>query len=97
MRTSIRFGTLIHMNVFEASALTWLYSSEQVAPEIDLNEFPPHKFIKSVHNTVIEGFWSWLRKKRGLKMKEALIQGREEGRFFPNNPLHMYVDCIVRF
>lgn len=68
---------------------------EQVAPEIDLNQFPPHRFIKSVHNTVIEGFWSWLRKKRGLQMKEAIIQGRDEGRFLPNNPLHMYVRSII--
>ncbi|KIO15506.1 hypothetical protein M407DRAFT_247215, partial [Tulasnella calospora MUT 4182] len=74
----------------------WIYAlqyslRETVAPDVDREKYPPHKFIKSVHNTVIEGFWSWFRKKCGKSIKSAITRGRDEGRFNPNNPLHIEV------
>lgn len=62
---------------------------ETLTADVDAEHYPPHKFLKSVHNTVIEGFWGWFRKKRGISIKEAIIRGQEDGLFNPNNPLHM--------
>ncbi|KAG8929141.1 hypothetical protein FRC01_004802 [Tulasnella sp. 417] len=78
----------------------WIYAlqyslRETLAPDVDREKYPPHKFIKSVHNTVIEGFWSWFRKKCGKTIKSAITRGRDEGRFNPNNPLHIEVFYFI--
>lgn len=48
--------------------------------------------MKSVHNTVIEGFWRWLREKAGGSMKVHLLRGKDEHIFNPNLPFHT---CVV--
>ncbi|KAJ7856448.1 hypothetical protein B0H14DRAFT_2578790 [Mycena olivaceomarginata] len=35
-------------------------------------------YTASVHNTVIEGFWCWLRGKMGLKLKEFITRGKRD-------------------
>jgi hypothetical protein len=62
--------------------------SDVFAPEIDSRVYPECMLIKSVHNTVIEGFWRWLREKAGGSMKIQLMRGKDEHIFDPNVRFH---------
>lgn len=48
--------------------------------------------IKSVHNTVIEGFWRQFKEKSGLNLKDFLLRGKEGHLFNPHDLLHEYVN-----
>lgn len=61
---------------------------EVFAPEIDPDIYPEHVFLKSVHNTVIEGFWRWLREKAGVNIKEHILRGKHEHIFDASVPFH---------
>ncbi|KAJ7504880.1 hypothetical protein B0H11DRAFT_1627105, partial [Mycena galericulata] len=56
--------------------------------DIDPTLFPFHVMIKSVHNTVIEGFWRQFKEKSGLNLKDFLLRGKEGHLFNPHDPLH---------
>ncbi|KAJ7836563.1 hypothetical protein B0H14DRAFT_2255196, partial [Mycena olivaceomarginata] len=45
--------------------------------------------LKSVHNTVIEGFWCWLRGKMGLNLKEFITCGERDRVFDSNVAFHV--------
>lgn|ERR1700735_1980783 len=62
------------------------------APEIDPNLDPYYVILKSIHNTIIEGFWRWLREKLGLNLREIIWQGKTEHIFNPMVPFHAYVE-----
>lgn len=55
---------------------------------MDPTLFPFHVMIKSIHNTVIEGFWRQFKEKSGLNLKDFLLRGKEEHLFNPHDPLH---------
>lgn len=59
-----------------------------LVPDVDLQIYPPYMILKSVHNTVIEGFWKWLRDKTGHNLKEHILRGKVDGIFNPNVPWH---------
>lgn len=65
---------------------------EIYAPDIDPTLFLFHVMIKSVHNTVIEGFWRQFKEKSGLNLKDFLLHGKEGHLFNPHDPLHEYVN-----
>jgi hypothetical protein len=67
-----------------------LHNRQEYAEDIDPEVFPPHKFLKSVHNTVIEGFWNWLKDKCGVNIKDHILRGQEEHFFNPADELHAY-------
>jgi hypothetical protein len=55
------------------STVQHLQSCREVyAVDIDMNLYPFHVLIKSIHNTVIEGFWRQLKEKLGLNLKDFL-------------------------
>ncbi|KAL0949272.1 hypothetical protein HGRIS_009350 [Hohenbuehelia grisea] len=86
-------GFPIQLTVDKGSETWWMYAiqcalRETLAPEIDPNIYPPFVTVKSVHNTVIEGFWRWLRDKTGITLKEYLMQGQKERWFSPTAELH---------
>lgn len=72
--------------------------SEVFAPDIDPEVYWPCALLKSVHNTVIEAFWRWLREKTGINMKTHILRGKEEHIFNPNVPLHtsVYSESMIR-
>ncbi|KAJ7798209.1 hypothetical protein B0H13DRAFT_1643103, partial [Mycena leptocephala] len=75
------------------SEVGWAYAFMSVlreiyAPDIDPTLFLFHVMIKSVHNTVIEGFWRQFEEKSGLNLKDFLLRGKEGHLFNPHDPLH---------
>ncbi|KAJ7453495.1 hypothetical protein FB451DRAFT_1050178 [Mycena latifolia] len=64
------------------------YVLEMFAPDIDPEVYPPNACIKSVHNTVIEAFWRWLRVKCGMNLKDHILRGKVERIFDPSVPFH---------
>ncbi|KAJ6489689.1 hypothetical protein C8R47DRAFT_977824 [Mycena vitilis] len=74
-------------------ALTEGADSEQFAPNIDINVYPAHRSIKSVHNTtplntIIEAFWRWLREKLGVNLRDHILRGKNEHIFDSNVAFH---------
>ncbi|KAF8146508.1 hypothetical protein K438DRAFT_1780895 [Mycena galopus ATCC 62051] len=61
---------------------------EIYAADIDKDLYPFHVLIKSIHNTVIEGFWRQLKEKLGLNLKDFLLRGKIEHLFNAHDPWH---------
>ncbi|KAJ7429620.1 hypothetical protein B0H11DRAFT_2181174 [Mycena galericulata] len=86
----------IQLTTDKGSEVGWAYAFMSVlpvlreiyAPDIDPTLFPFHVMIKSVHNTVIEGFWQQFKEKSGLNLKDFLLCGKEGHLFNPHDPLH---------
>ncbi|KIJ31979.1 hypothetical protein M422DRAFT_214129 [Sphaerobolus stellatus SS14] len=83
----------LQMTTDKGSEVAWIFAFQNAlreifAPQIDTNIFLPHVHLKSVHNTVIEGFWSWLLSKQGFNVKERVLQGMTQYIFNPNSTLH---------
>ncbi|KAJ7151306.1 hypothetical protein C8R43DRAFT_1004776 [Mycena crocata] len=75
------------------SEIGWLkaiqiFLRERFAPDIDLDIYPAHAGIKSVHNTIIEAFWRWLRVKLEINLFDHVIRGKTEQIFDPNVAFH---------
>ncbi|KAJ6535294.1 hypothetical protein DFH09DRAFT_1249931 [Mycena vulgaris] len=76
----------------KGSEVGWLHAiqtilREKFVPDIDPDVYPSHACIKSVHNTVIEAFWRWLRLKCGINLREHILRGKVEHIFDPNAEL----------
>nr|GAT48120.1 predicted protein [Mycena chlorophos] len=89
------FGTdvPIQMTTDKGSEVGWMYAfmaalREVYAPDIDPSLYPFHVLIKSIHNTIIEGFWRHLKDKLGLNLKDFLLRGKTQHLYNPHNPLH---------
>ncbi|KAJ7443062.1 hypothetical protein B0H11DRAFT_2204319 [Mycena galericulata] len=83
----------IQLKTDKGSEIGWAYAFMSVlreiyAPDINPTLFPFHVMIKSVHNTVIEGFWQQFKEKSGLNLKNFLLRGKEGHLFNPHDPLH---------
>ncbi|KAF8217231.1 hypothetical protein K438DRAFT_1748323 [Mycena galopus ATCC 62051] len=77
----------------KGSEVGWLYAfmstlREIYAADIDKDLYPFHVLIKSIHNTVIEGFWRQLKEKLGLNLKDFLLRGKIEHLFNAHDPWH---------
>ncbi|KAJ6525586.1 hypothetical protein B0H10DRAFT_1864030 [Mycena sp. CBHHK59/15] len=84
----------IQMTMDKGSEIGWQYAIQDAlrhafAPEIDPEVYPVCRLIKSVHNTVIEAFWRWLKEKMGLNLKAIILVGKAERIFSPNVEFHL--------
>ncbi|KAG6834599.1 hypothetical protein H0H93_008683 [Arthromyces matolae] len=80
--------------VDKGSELGYLYANQAAlrttyAPEIDVNTYPPVLQVKSTHNTPIESLWHWFQKTTGRDFRDIVCQGFQDGRYNPNNKLHV--------
>ena len=64
----------------------------QAAPMYTLEEWPAAVQVQSKHNTPIEGFWRWKRQGEGHSIRDAILVGKAEGLFNPNNEIHV---CVI--
>ncbi|KAJ7815890.1 hypothetical protein B0H14DRAFT_3111783 [Mycena olivaceomarginata] len=83
----------IQLTTDKGSEVGWLYAFMSVlrsvyAPDIDPAVYPFHVLIKSVHNTVIEGFWRQFKEKTGLNLKDFMLHGKEQHLFNPHDAMH---------
>ncbi|KAF7328323.1 hypothetical protein MVEN_02547700 [Mycena venus] len=86
-------GIPLQTTTDKGSEIGWLKAMqtalrEQHAPDIDLAVYPAHESIKSVHNTIIEAFWRWLREKLGVNLRDHILRGKTERIFDPNVAFH---------
>ncbi|KAJ7711841.1 hypothetical protein B0H16DRAFT_1667713 [Mycena metata] len=78
----------------KGSEIGWQYAfqatlREAFTPDIDPHVYAVYMVLKSVHNTVIEGFWRWLRVKMGLNLKLIILRGKENHIFDSNVAFHV--------
>jgi hypothetical protein len=66
-----------------------ILSRHAFAPNINPEIYPTCRLIKSVHNTIIEAFWHWLKEKMGLNLKAVILVGKDEQIFSPNIEFHL--------
>ncbi|KZP10031.1 hypothetical protein FIBSPDRAFT_687622, partial [Athelia psychrophila] len=59
--------------------------------ELTIEEFPAAVQVQSKHNTPIEGFWRWKRQGEGHSLRDAILVGKAQGIFNPNNELHINI------
>ncbi|KAJ7137293.1 hypothetical protein C8R46DRAFT_1322229 [Mycena filopes] len=83
----------LQLTTDKGSEIGWQYAfqttlREAFAPGIDPHIFALFMVLKSVHNTVIEGFWRWLRVKMGLNLKLIILRGKQDRIFDSNVPFH---------
>ncbi|KAJ7902398.1 hypothetical protein B0H13DRAFT_1882523 [Mycena leptocephala] len=88
-------GTVLQSTMDKGWEVGWLEAiqtvlREQCAPDINLDVYPAHKLIKSVHNTIIEAFWRWLREKLGINLQDNILRGKNEHIFDPNVAFHRF-------
>ncbi|KAJ7659812.1 hypothetical protein DFH06DRAFT_1130567 [Mycena polygramma] len=68
----------IQLTTDKGSEIGWQYAIQDAL-----------RVIKSVHNTIIEGFWRWLKEKMGLNLKSIILVGKEERIFNANVDFHL--------
>ncbi|KAJ7767045.1 hypothetical protein DFH07DRAFT_737051 [Mycena maculata] len=83
----------LQLTTDKGSETGWQYAIQTAirdtfAPEIDPEVYPSAAFLKSVHNTVIEAFWRWLREKWGINMREHILRGKNERIYVSEVPFH---------
>ncbi|KAI0312081.1 hypothetical protein OF83DRAFT_691512 [Amylostereum chailletii] len=59
------------------------------APDICMDEYPPHMAMKSVHNTPIESMWHWFLHHNGRNLKDLITLGQASGIFHSGDELHV--------
>ena len=64
------------------------YSRDFFHPDIDSNDVPAHRFLRSVHNIVIERGWLRLRSLWGDNVYLEYMKGIEAGLYDENNEVH---------
>ncbi|KAJ6505134.1 hypothetical protein C8R45DRAFT_923430 [Mycena sanguinolenta] len=72
----------IQLTTDKGSEVGWFYAfmsklRDVYAADIDMNLYPFHVLIESIHNTVIEVFGRQLKEKLGLNLKDFLLRGKE--------------------
>ncbi|KAJ7884218.1 hypothetical protein B0H13DRAFT_2235367 [Mycena leptocephala] len=77
----------------KGSETGWQYAiqtaiREASAPDIDPEIYPCAAFLKSVHNTVIDAFWHWLRDKWGVNMRDHILRGKAQRIYIAEAPFH---------
>lgn len=63
--------------------------SRYCAPQLDLDEWPALVALTSTHNIPIENMWMRLRKHDGHNIQDTLLDGKHNGKFNPNNLVHV--------
>ncbi|KAK6968878.1 hypothetical protein R3P38DRAFT_3508545 [Favolaschia claudopus] len=97
-RTAAAIGHLfldfIEMTMDKGSEIGWQYVIQDTiratfAPDIDPEVYAICRLIKSVHNTIIEAFWRWLKEKLGRNLKEFILIGKTERIFSADIDFHV--------
>ncbi|KAJ7099174.1 hypothetical protein C8R44DRAFT_747860 [Mycena epipterygia] len=91
----------IQLTTDKGSETGWQYAIQTVigetfAPDIDPAVYPSTAFLKSVHNTVIEAFWHWLRDKWGINMREHILHGKNEHIYVAEGPIQLDLPTGIR-
>jgi hypothetical protein len=60
--------------------------------DISIAELPAHRYLRSVHNIVIERSWLRLRLEFGDNAVKAFKRGEAEGLYNPDDPEQLYVN-----
>ncbi|KAJ7826517.1 hypothetical protein B0H13DRAFT_2241110 [Mycena leptocephala] len=86
-------GIPLQTTTDKGSEIGWLKAMqtalrEKYAPDIDLAVYPAHESIKSVHNTIIEAFWRWLKEKLGVNLRDHILRGKTEHIVDPKVAFH---------
>ena len=83
------FGNLLRY-VLTGCYFSYSYRScrEYFAPNIDREDVPAHRFLRSVHNIVIERGWLRLRSVWGDNVYLEFIKGVEDGTYNEDDPVH---------
>ncbi|KAJ6460794.1 hypothetical protein C8R47DRAFT_1242082 [Mycena vitilis] len=84
----------LQLTTDKGSEIGWQYAFQATlryafAPNIDPLVYAVYMVLKSVHNTVIEGFWRWLKTKMGLNLKAIIMQGKQDRIFDSNVAFHV--------
>ncbi|KAJ7733568.1 hypothetical protein DFH07DRAFT_870974 [Mycena maculata] len=84
----------IQMTTDKGSEIGWQYAIQDTlrdafAPDIDPIVYLICRIIKSVHNTIIEGFWRWLKEKMGPNLKAVILVGKDQRIFSANVDFHL--------
>ena len=69
---------------------------ENFHSDISITELPAHRYLRSVHNIVIERSWLRLRLEFGDNAVKAFKRGEAEGLYNPNDPEQLYVTKKTR-
>lgn len=77
--SALILGLTDHLNIFRHDA----------APEITEDEFRSWVQVQSKHNTLIEGFWLWLREGEGHNVRDIILSSATV--FNSEDLLHVYV------
>src|ERR1700679_2229002 len=64
----------------------------EAAPKFTVEQWPASVQVQSKRNTPIEGFWRWKRQGEGHSIRDAILVGKAEGLFNPNNEIHV---CVI--
>ncbi|KAJ7599662.1 hypothetical protein C8J56DRAFT_1037235 [Mycena floridula] len=83
----------IQLTTDKGSEIGWEYAfqcafRDLFAPDIDPEVFAAFMALKSVHNTIIEALWHWLREKSGKNLREYILIGKDKHFFDPNVQFH---------
>ncbi|KAF7302852.1 hypothetical protein MKEN_01247400 [Mycena kentingensis (nom. inval.)] len=89
-------GIGMQMTMDKGSEIGWMVAIQDTlraiyAPGIDPDIHPSHACVKSIHNTIIEAFWRWLKMKRGLTLREHILRGKLENIFSPMTLYHKHL------
>ncbi|KAJ6529495.1 hypothetical protein DFH09DRAFT_1020030 [Mycena vulgaris] len=93
----------IQLKMEKGSEIGWPYAIQDVlrrhafAPDINPEIYPVCRLIKSVHNTIIEGFWRWFKEKKGLNLKTVILVGKQERIFSPIVEFHLWTVVLLDF
>ncbi|KAJ6533913.1 hypothetical protein DFH09DRAFT_932519 [Mycena vulgaris] len=84
----------IQLTMDKGSEIGWQYAIQDAlrhafAPDIDPEIYLICRIIKSVHNTIIEGFWHWFKGKKGLNLKTLILVGKQEQIFSAEVEFHL--------
>ncbi|KAJ7668107.1 hypothetical protein B0H17DRAFT_1142574 [Mycena rosella] len=89
----------------KGSEVGWLHAiqmalREQFAPDIDPTVYLPNACIESVHNTIIEAFWRWLKLKCGLNFTRTHYKNMPSGHVPANALEHPEffggIGCLIK-
>ena len=77
------------LHVLLSSLHTAIFRRNDAAPDLDSNIFPHVVQVSSVHNTPIEGYWTWLREGEGRNIRIIILDGARVHEFCKTSSLHM--------
>ncbi|KAH6893869.1 hypothetical protein BKA70DRAFT_1439932 [Coprinopsis sp. MPI-PUGE-AT-0042] len=86
-------GIPLQLNTDKGPERAWQHAIQDalrrlLAPDIDPDVFPTVMGLASVHNTVIESLWAWLRKTLGHNLKDIILEGKVSRIYLQHRAYH---------